>query len=314
MANGLELIRKSSSGNYIISVVIGENYLQKWTSVCKKNWLVYCDKHHLGLAILIKTTNSKNINLYWQKYLIGRDLAQLTKVSNICYLDYDILINPIAGNIFVTFDKDKIGLVSQEKNIPYSNSDQIRKTISFYRNNCLDPKYPLNSALLFNTAQRYESFGLKDQGDYACMGVFIYNYSKFQEFLIQTAENHTGTEKVLDSGDELIMNHQILSRNLHSWLNYSWQALWLYEVAMNYSHLYEDRFQCISDNYKAISSCLKRVNFLHFAGSWEKAAFDALEGFWDDNQYENLENLQDFLSQNTVPKEYGRIALRKIVE
>ena len=314
MPNRLQLIRKSNSGNYIVSVVIGDDYLQKWTSVCKKNWLAYCDKHHLGLAIITKTSNSKNTNLYWQKYFIGKYLAELTEVSNICYLDYDILINPISGNIFDAFDKDKIGLVSQEKNIPYSNSDQIRKTISFYRNNYLDPKYPLNSALLFNTAQRYESLGVKDQNDYACMGVFIYNYTKFQRFLIQIAENHTGTENVLDSGDELIMNYHILSRNLHSWLDYSWQALWLYEVATNYSHLYENRFQSISDNYKAISSCLKRVNFLHFAGSWEKAAFDTLEGFWDTSQYENLSHLEDFLSQNTVPKEYGRIALKKIAK
>jgi hypothetical protein len=314
MPNGIKILRQSTSGNYIVSVVIGRDYLQKWTSICKKNWLKYCDKHDLGLAILNKPTNIKNRNPHWQKYFIGNDLAQLTKIDNICYMDYDVLINPNAENIFTTFNKDKIGLVSQERNLPYSDSGQIRKTISFYRNYYLDPKYPLNSALLFNTAQRYESFGLKDQNDYACMGVFIYNYSKFQGFLSQIAENHSGTENVLDSGDELIMNHHILSKNLHSWLDYSWQALWLYEVATNYSHLYEDRFQCISDNYKAISSCLKRVNFLHFAGSWEKAAFDTLEEFWESNQYGDMSHLENFLSQNIVPKEYGRITLETTAE
>ena len=93
--------------------------------------------------LIEKNNNWKSPN--WQKLLIGNLIIKnKIKINNVCYLDTDILINPLSPNVFKNYETNKISLVSQVKNIPYS-LEKIRKkllSITFFI-----VKIPLTSSL-----------------------------------------------------------------------------------------------------------------------------------------------------------------------
>lgn len=304
----LDIMQESKNGNFIISVIVGAKFQNKWTKTCKSNWIRYCKKYGLGLAILHTKIPAKNQNIHWQKYFIGSELCKHRDVNKICYLDYDILISPLAADIFETVDPDSINLVSQEKSLPYYDKPKlIKRNIAHYRKEFINNDFPLNSSLLLDAKQTFETYGLTPFDNYACMGVFVYNHEKFQSQLTETALKFSGKENVLDSGDELIINHELQKNYPINWLGYEWQTLWIFEVVMKYSFLYADRFEYQDLNRKVIESCLLGCNFLHFAGSWEALAFESIEEPIAEKDYETFERLLTFRHENIEPKLRGRL-------
>ena len=118
--------------NYIATIAIGKNYYSNWRKYILKNWLNYCKKNSIGLIVVYKDLIEKNNNWKspnWQKLLIGNLIIKnKIKIKNVCYLDTDILINPLSPNVFKNYETNKISLVSQVKNIPYS-LEKIRKKL-----------------------------------------------------------------------------------------------------------------------------------------------------------------------------------------
>ena len=101
-------------------------------------------KNSIGLIVVYKDLIEKNNNWKspnWQKLLIGNLIIKnKIKINNVCYLDTDILINPLSPNVFKNYETNKISLVSQVKNIPYS-LEKIRKKIAFNRHYFYSKKY-----------------------------------------------------------------------------------------------------------------------------------------------------------------------------
>lgn len=304
----LNIVRESRSGNFIVSVTIGDHFQNKWNTTCMSNWFKYCDRYDIGLVLLHSKIPSDNKNIYWQKYLIGSELQKYREINKICYLDYDILINPLATDIFEIVDPDCINIVSQEQNLPYRDEPTlIKRNIAYYRKEFLNKDYPLNSSLLLNAREAFKTYGLTPFDNYACMGVFAYNHKIFQSRLTETALSYSGSEDVLDVGDELLINHELQKNYPINWLNYEWQTLWIFEVATKYNYLYTDKFECEDANRRAIEACLVSCSFLHFAGSWEGAAFDSIKNPISEESYDNYERLLAFRKKVVIPKLRGRL-------
>jgi hypothetical protein len=139
----MKLILESGSlKNYIVTIAIGDKYLNAWKNNSKKNWIEYCKKFEIGLIVIEKDMIDFN-NLYWkkatwQKMLIGDYLKnQSFLINNICYLDTDFLINHNSPNIFENYDIQKIGLVSQVYNLPFKEIE-VKRRIAFLRNKFYD--------------------------------------------------------------------------------------------------------------------------------------------------------------------------------
>ena len=221
------------------------------------------------------------------------------KVENVCYLDTDILISPLAPNIFDHHKKGRVSLVSQWYNLPYRRDDILRR-IAFFRNRYFSPDYPLDSLLFATLKQLFDFSSLPEQPDYACAGLFVFNVDEFATSMSHFF--HTYESSILTpsaGGDELYFNFFIQTNDLGNWLNYQFQALWIYEVAVNYSFLYESG---ASDNHlvkKCIEASLFSNYFLHFAGSWHESKMWEQVKVLDDK--ESIEKFNDFNSYLTVP-------------
>ena len=73
----MEILYKSASKNFIVTIAIGERFYRDWRHYVLPSWLMYCEQHKLNLAViyddLIDKTDADWKKPTWQKLLIGRE-------------------------------------------------------------------------------------------------------------------------------------------------------------------------------------------------------------------------------------------------
>ncbi|MFM7731693.1 MAG: hypothetical protein ACKO6L_11680, partial [Flavobacteriales bacterium] len=73
-------------------------------------------------------------------------------------------------------------------------------------------------------------------------------------------------------GEELHFNYLVQSQKLDEWLDYRFQAIWIYEVAWKFPFLYEEKNRKDPDLVKnCVLSSLFANYFVHFAGPWHES-------------------------------------------
>ena len=270
------LIPPGKSGNVLATIAIGEQYLQPFMKYAYHTWEMYCRRHDLGLILfdedLISPDHPKWKKATWQKYLIGDVVSKSgLPVENICYLDTDILISPLAPNIFDQQRRDKINVVSQWYDLPH-NREFILRRIAFLRNRFFSRDYPLDSLLFSSLDQLFAYSSLPTQKNYACSGLFVFSVKKFRELMAEFFLRYDKTIFTPSSGgDELYFNFFMQSGGFDHWIDYKFQALWIYEAAINFSFLYESGTKDLELVKRCIEASLFSNYFLHFAGSWHES-------------------------------------------
>lgn len=269
------VLEPGKSGNVLATIAIGARYYEAWEKKALPGWQRYCRRHGLGLIAfdedLILPADAMWKKATWQKMLIGEYLQKKgLAVANVCYLDTDILINPTAPNIFVGYDETTIGLTSIRNNLPYPHHEVLRR-LAFLRHTFYDKSYPLDSALFMSIEQLYGYHGLTPQPDEACMGLIVFNVPNHSHLMRSWfAKYDRSVKSVTNGGDQTHINFEIQNWGKVSWLDYRFQAIWVYEMAWKYPFLYEHR-----GNRQLIDACVEASlyanHFLHFAGAWHES-------------------------------------------
>ncbi|MEY4467313.1 MAG: hypothetical protein RIR21_1106 [Pseudomonadota bacterium] len=278
------IVPLGSSRNLIATIAIGNTYYSSWEKSALPGWIEYCGRHGLGLVVfdhdLISSDEKKWKKATWQKMLIGETLLRAgINANNVCYLDTDILINPIAPNIFNNYDSDKIGLTSIRKNLPFP-LEEVQRRLAFLRHTCYDSSYPLDSALFMSLEQLYDYHGLEVQADEACMGLIVFNVGEHAQLMRGWFDKYDRNVKsVTSGGDQTHVNYEIQNWGRVAWLDYRFQAIWPYEMAWKYPFLYDyGRFD--EDLIrKCVEAAMHQNYFLHFAGAWHESDMWKLGGF-----------------------------------
>jgi hypothetical protein len=271
------LIKPKDSGNVIATIAIGEKCFQDWKTYAFPSWRLYCKKNKLGLICfdedLIDKNHKKWKKATWQKLLIATTLKNSNhSIKNVCYLDTDILINyKFSPNIFDLYQNNKIALVSEINDLPYP-LDLVKKFLSFNRHIYYDKKYPLNSSLFISPQKIFKYHNLKPFKNYACMGLIVFSIKNHSEIMKKWFYKYDKLiNTITGGGDETILNFEIQNYSKVQWLNYKFQALWIYEIAWKYPFLYNYGKKNKILIAKCIESSLKTNYFLHFAGSWHES-------------------------------------------
>ena len=154
-------------------------------------------------------------------------------------------------------------MISQISNLPYELLS-TQKKIAFYRNKFYSKKYLLDSALFMSKNQIYDYHGFKRQKDYACMGVILFNLKKYHKIMKEYFFSFDSNIKTITGGDEPVLNYLFQNNHEICWLDYKFQALWIYEIVNNYPFLYKYKTQ---KNYlikDCVTTTLLKNYFLHF--------------------------------------------------
>lgn len=305
----MNILKKSgNSNNYIATIAIGDQFLQEWQEYIMPSWLLYCDKHDIGLVVfekdMIEKSHPKWKKATWQKLLIGeRFLESNIAVNNVCFLDADILANPFSPNVFDQHNDDLISLVSLTK-IPY-NRDTLYRKIAFLRNRYLSKKYPLDSSLFISVENLYKEHNIPVQTDIFCAGFFIFNVKIFANNMSLWFHKYDRNVKsITNGGDQTHLNYEFQNHGKVKWLDYKFQAIWMYEMAEKYPFLYQNL-----DNQELVNQCvrvsLQNNHFLHFAGRWEGNVWHNKDILSKDFLSE-LSDFYDYLSVPVTAKPLGK--------
>lgn len=306
-------VRKSPSGNYLVTHAVGVSYLNNWINNSYPSWKRYAEKHDLGIVVIDEPLpfDGKKKNVYWDKFLIPSYLSEKSYIRNICYLDTDVVINPSSDDIFSVSDLQKINLVSMIRNMPYHNQRFVRQSLAYHRHYFLDSSYPLQSALFMPISEIYRHHNLPVMPDFACTGVFLLNIAKYSESLKAWYSEVPHDIQTIDNGEQVYLNYFFQDRAKVHWLEYKWQVLWLFEMAHNYAFIYSD----ISDRElirKCILNSLRNANFLHFAGSWESFCWHESDRLLSDEvNIEYLVNFSHYCNQTIDWTLHGQIRPEK---
>ena len=281
----------------MVTVCIGAKYLERWERISLPFWNIYCERNKLTLAALVEPyADPAGKRVDWQKLLCGKAIKDAKlEISNACFVDYDVVPNPFAPDIFKSCSPSLIGFVSQRKNMPYRCVDELLKLIAFYRNRSSQGKYPLDSYLFATPEKTFIDNQLPPYKDYGCGGLFVFNIEKHST-MFETAFHNNGRQAltVSNPGEEVVLNHCIQGSGDCSWIDYSWQTLWWYEMPWNYPWLYDKESRTSMNTRNAIMSTLMRANFLHFVGSWEKWAWEEVTSLQNHASLDKLESFANY--------------------
>jgi len=260
--------------NWLVSTAISGDYFERWEDGFSALWFDYANRHNLGIAIAVQNLHSAGgpqLNGAWQKLLAVESLArELGRPLRCALIDSDVLISPLADNIFEAVREGRIGIVSRARDMPMELR-RVTNRIAFYRREFMEPNFPLNSLLNATPRQIFEWAGLEPaMDDFACTGVLVCDSVSHAELFQKWYEAAPSDERYHAIGDweQTYVNHQIQQRPDIQWLDYSWQAIWMFEAAENYPFLYSSSVEQDVLRWCVTSSLLKH-QFLHLAGRWE---------------------------------------------
>ena len=266
----------------LVSTAYGGTYFEDWTSRTFHTWKRYVEAHDIAIIVLrdrIDTSvHSLAKNAAWDKLLAPELVASIyPQITEVCLIDTDIVIGPTAPNIFDHTTPGAYAVVSQENGLPFP-IDLVRRRVALLRKRFYDPDFPLDSILQATPEKVFASQGLPIHHDYFCSGLIVLDSTKFADLAdcYRSVPDHVAVQSI--AWEEPFVNDWIQSRE-HVWLAYDFQAIWLFEMAWSYPHLYGYRNE-LSANLEcvdAVTATMWNRSFLHFAGSWfESMAWEAL--------------------------------------
>lgn len=269
------IVGSSATKNWLLTTAIGGDYFERWHDGARPYWLEYAARHGLGVAVAVGDlvrTGEPALNGSWQKMLAPRALRDaLGSDVRVALIDTDVVMTGQARCIFDQVPEGRIGVVSQERGLPFP-VEPLRRRIALYRRSFVDPSFPLTSILNAKPRQLFEWAGLPAFDDYFCAGMLVLDTGTHAELFADWYRGAPRDERYEEIGawEEVWLNACIQPRQDVVWLDYSWHALWIYEVAALYPFLYAPSS---SDEVAAwcLASSLIRNDFVHLAGNWESA-------------------------------------------
>jgi len=267
---------KSNSNRALVTIAIGKEYLEKWEKNVLPTWIPYAKNHNLSIVAVIDDLLSKNDPSYkkatWQKLIIPKYfISKNLGYKHIAYLDSDVLINPLAPDIFDFCDMEKINSTSLRFHLPYDYNKTLRK-IALLRKTYIDKDYPLDSGMFIELDALYEYHNLIPQKDEFCAGLLVFSVDVYADFMAKCFNQYAASVKsITNGGDQTHLNFHVQESGFFNRIDYKWQAIWSYEVVNNYPFLFQNKFKDIN----LLSDCIKTVLFnnffLHFAGNWPES-------------------------------------------
>lgn len=256
---------------------------------------------------LDRASPSPSKNGSWQKMLAPSFVTELfPHVEIMCLLDSDVVISPLANNIFDFASGSKYSVVSEVQNLPFELMD-ARKRVAFYRTKFYDSTFPNESILMATPQDEFEMQGVTSFDNYFCAGVLCVPSSRSAQ--LETWYHSAPAERSHDIAYEQVYLNSWVQSTGPKWLPYEFQAIWNYEMAVNYPHLYSYGQEILEapETVIAIENLLLRTSFVHFAGSWfESNAWLAAE-LAAGGAIRLATDLKGFLTKSFKPINQGKV-------
>ena len=228
-----------NSRKAIVTIAIGDRYLQHWKRTCEPNWRTYASQHGFDLICIDKplddSERARKRSPAWQKCLIlSQDYA--SRYERIVWLDADILINahaapPVDENVPV----DKVG-VAEEFTFAQDAGGEPRQL--------LDRLYSYwgKAVVNYTAHEYYTQYGLPDGFDKVVQtGVMVLSPLHHRSIL-ENVYNHYEEKGGAEWNYEMRpLSYELLKANAVHWIDRRFNQVWTYSLFLHYPFLVNRR-------------------------------------------------------------------------
>ena len=202
----------------LVTICIGEKYLEQYDSVFRKNQEAYAFRHGYDFKVIKEYISEPHPKLISMNKILVSD----EKYDFVIFVDADILINPEAPPIHDTYNfGDKIGVVSENQPDRYAKY-MVQKTM----------KWEL-------TAGQYyldKSGHILDTEDVINTGVLVIQPRKHKEFLENIFKKYSENQKWSPHGfhyEQSVIGFELQIHNMAYFMDYEWNAIWMIHKIYN---------------------------------------------------------------------------------
>lgn len=215
----------------IVTLAIGNEYLQMWKNICQSNWQKYADQHGYDVICIDQWLDSsdyaKRRSAAWQKCLI---LSQQfsKKYERIVWIDSDILINQNSPCVTWNVPLEKVGAVDAAST---PSLDLVRLALERLYDFWDDP----NMYRELETREYYTRYELYPAFDQMVRtGVLVMSPAHHRGLLEKAYYND---EERKD--DMRYISHELLKADCVHWIDGRFDPVWLILKALHYPFLLE---------------------------------------------------------------------------
>ena len=221
----------------IVTLAIGQRFINMWQDLCKANWQNYADKHGYDLICIDKpldnSERAKQRSPAWQKCLIlSQDFAQ--SYERIVWVDLDILINASNAPCIVEgVPKDKVGAVKDGSLFPGFNTQLTLRCQSYH-----NQSYHNQSDLSQEPRDFYKSYGLPDTYEEIInTGVLVLSPQDHRNLLEMVYYNYEEKGIPELNAENRPLSYELLKNNKVHWLDPRFNVSWANYLILHYPFL-----------------------------------------------------------------------------
>jgi len=238
----------------IVTLAIGEKYLNEWKRVCAANWQKYADKHGYDIICIDKplddSKRAQGRSPAWQKCLIlSQDYA--ARYERIVWLDSDILINhQTAPCIAAGVPPEKVGAVSAYwLSAPEVTRLVIDRMYKYWNLMAQDREYTV--------CDYYQNGGLPVEFDWVVRtGVLVLSPAHHRHLFEKVYYEYERTD-INKDGEMPCLSYELLKADCVQWIDPRFDPVWLILKAYHYPFLLQPRIFFKAEG-SALSARIKR--------------------------------------------------------
>ena len=223
----------------IVTLAVGDRYLQHWRSTCEANWNTYGAQHGFDVICLDKplddSARARNRSPAWQKCLIlGEDVLQ--KYERVVWVDSDILINHhVASAIDAGVPIEKVGAVEE---FTYTDSagtvphQLLERLYSYWK----------KSIINYSGNEYYRNYGLPSGFDKVVQtGVLVLSPRHHRALLEKVYDNHEEKGGPEWNYEMRPLSYELLKADVVHWMDPRFNLMWVYSLFLHYPFLLDHK-------------------------------------------------------------------------
>jgi len=270
----------------IVTLAIGDGYLQNYRHSCQEGWNRYARKHDLDVVVITEpiddSPRAKSRSPAWQKCLILSH-KDIERYDQVVWIDSDVLINPSSPNVFGEVPIEKIGAVdayatpSQEDhpmNLEMAREHWHKEGVEFSRSS--------------SATEYHRNFGLEGKFQSVVQtGVLVLSPKHHCTLLERVYSEYEDKGKSCWHYEMRPLSYEILKADLACWISPKFNMIWQFIRDTRYPFLGSPEGsiemavrrmlkmirlipKSSSLRMKCATTAFLNSYFLHFAGSsWQ---------------------------------------------
>ena len=225
----------------LVTLCIGERYLQQYNSIFRKGQERYAYKHGYDFKVITDYISEPDPKLISMNKILVSD----ERYDMIIFVDADVLIHPDAPAIHTEYDfGDKIGVVSENQPDKYARII-VQKTMRWEES--ASEYYLQKSGHIIDTETVINT------------GVLVIQPKKHKEFLENIFKKYSENQKWSPHGfhyEQSVIGFELQQHNMAFYMDQKWNAIWM--IHKIYSRINRDE--------KHLEEFYKNNYFTHLAG------------------------------------------------